>query len=420
MDNRGRSPYKGNTKSIALIKLFRGGEKMLGNTFGRMFKITTCGESYAGGFRKDLPIPEQLYGGLMTIIEGVPAGIKVTADMIQHELDKRKPGQTPLDSPRLEKDKVFIFSGVMEDQLSTGAPIGVVIPNNDIQDIHIKQYEDYKNEMRPGHAEYGFFKKYGQYADWVGAGRASGRETASRVAGGAIAKAVLAKMGIDVIAYTIESNGIKAPKPFTYEEAKANYRKNAINCPDLEVAAKMEEDVMRIKDIGETAAGIVEVIATGVPAGLGEPVFDKINAMLAHGICSIGAIKGIEFGAGFEHARMMGSESNDEAYVDKESGRIRFKTNHSGGILGGITNGEEIRMRCVVKSTPTISVPQHTVNVTEMEDVVLEPITRRDPSLLPRIYPVIEAMTNCVLLDAIYMAEAQWKVSGIDEKWLKI
>jgi len=393
---------------------------MLGNTFGRMFKITTCGESYAGGFRKDLPVPEQLFGGLMTIIEGVPAGIKITADMIQNELDKRKPGQTPLDSPRLEKDKVFIFSGVMEGQLSTGAPIGVVIPNNDIQDIHIKQYEDYKSEMRPGHAEYGFFKKYGQYADWVGAGRASGRETASRVAGGAVAKAVLAKMGIDVIAYTIESNGIKAATPISYETAKANYRKNAINCPDLEAAVKMEEDVMRIKDIGETAAGIVEVVATGVPAGLGEPVFDKINAMLAHGICSIGAIKGIEFGAGFEHARMMGSESNDAAYVDKESGRVRFKTNHSGGILGGISNGEDILMRCVVKATPTISVPQETVNVKEMNDVVLEPITRRDPSLLPRIYPVIEAMTRCVILDAIYMAEAQWKVSGIDEKWLKI
>lgn len=385
-----------------------------------MFRITTCGESYAGGFRKDLPIPEQLYGGLMTIIDGVPPGIKITPEIIQHELDKRKPGQTPLDSPRLEKDKVFIFSGVMEGQLSTGAPIGVVIPNNDIQDIHIKQYEDYKNEMRPGHAEYTFFKKYGQYADWVGAGRASGRETASRVAGGAVAKAILDKMGIDVIAYTIESNGIKAKTPISYEEAKANYRKNAINCPDLSVAAKMEADVMRIKEIGETAAGIVEIIATGVPAGLGEPVFDKINAMLAHGICSIGAIKGIEFGAGFEHARMMGSESNDEAYVDKETGRVRFKTNHSGGILGGISNGEEIRMRVAVKATPTVSVPQKTVNVKEMKDVVLEPITRRDPSLLPRIYPVCEAMTRCVILDAIYMAEAYWKVSGIDEKWLKI
>lgn len=393
---------------------------MLGNTFGRMFRITTCGESYAGGFRKDLPIPEQLYGGLMTIVDGVPAGIKITADMIQHELDKRKPGQTPLDSPRLEKDKVFVFSGVMENQMSTGAPIGVVIPNNDIQDIHIKQYEDYKDEMRPGHAEYTFFKKYGQFADWVGAGRASGRETASRVAGGAIAKAILDKMGIDVIAYTVESNGIKAKTPISYEEAKANYRKNAINCPDLPAAEKMEEDVMRIKKEGDTAAGIVEVIATGVPSGLGEPVFDKISAMLAHGICSIGAVKGVEFGAGFGHSSMLGSESNDEAYVDKESGRVRFKTNHSGGILGGISNGEEIRMRVAVKATPTVSVPQNTVNCTEMKDVVLEPITRRDPSLLPRIYPVCEAMTRCVLLDAIFMAEAWWKVSGIDEKWLKI
>ena len=227
-------------------------------------------------------------------------------------------------------------------------------------------------------------------------------------------------MGIEVIAYTIESNGIKAKTPISYKYAKANYRKNAINCPDLDIAKKMEEDVMRIKDIGETAAGIVEVIATGVPAGLGEPVFDKISAMLAHGICSIGAVKGIEFGSGFEHSSMMGSESNDEAYVDKETGRVRFKTNHCGGILGGISNGEEIRMKCVVKSTPTISVPQATVNVKEMKDIVLEPITRRDPSLLPRIYPVIEAMTQCVILDALYMAEGYWKVSGIDDKWLKI
>ena len=393
---------------------------MLGNTFGRLFRITTCGESYAGGFRKHLPIPEELFGGLMTIIDGVPPGIKITAEMIQIELDKRKPGQTPLDSPRLEKDKVYVISGVMENQLSTGAPIGLIIPNNDIQDIHIKQYEDYKHEMRPGHAEYGFFKKYGEHADWVGAGRASGRETASRVAGGAVAKAVLEQMGIDVIAYTTESNGIKMKGPVTYEEAKANYRKNAINCPDLELAKEMEADVMRIKDIGETAAGIVECIATGVPSGLGEPVFDKISGMLAHGICSIGAIKGIEFGAGFAHAHMMGSESNDEAFVDKESGRVRFKTNHSGGILGGISNGEEIRMKCVVKATPTISVPQKTVNITKMEDVVLEPITRRDPSLLPRIYPVIEAMTACVILDAILMAEANWQVSSIDKKYLKI
>ena len=340
--------------------------------------------------------------------------------MIQHELDKRKPGQTPLDSPRLETDKCYIFSGVMENQITTGAPVGIVIPNNDIQDKHIDQYGQYKDEMRPGHAEYTFFKKYGQHTDWVGAGRASGRETCSRVAGGAVAKAVLDKKGIDVIAYTIESNGMKVKEPVTYEKAKENYRKNAINCPDLELAEKMEADIMQIKKDGDTAAGVVELIIKNIPAGLGEPVFDKISALLGYGLCSIGAVKGIEFGAGFDHAHMLGSESNDEAYVDKETGRVRFKTNHAGGILGGISNGEEIRVRCAVKATPTISAPQDTVNVTEMKDIVLEPITRRDPSLLPRIYPVIEAMARCVILDLLFMAEGYWKVEEIDQKWRDI
>lgn len=392
---------------------------MFGNTFGRLFRITCSGESYSGGFRKNLPVPEQLYGGLITIVDGVPAGIKITGEMVQKELDKRKPGQTPLDSPRKEKDQVYIFSGVMEGDLTTGAPVGMIIPNVDIQDEHIQQYRDYKDEVRPGHAEYGFFKKYGEFADWVGAGRASGRETASRVAGGAVAKAILDKMGIDVVAYTIESHGIKAA-PVTYEQAKANYRKNDINCPDLETADKMVADVLKVKEMGETSGGVTEVIIKGVPAGLGEPVFDKLNAMLAHGICSIGAIKGIEFGAGFEHARMLGSESNDEIFLDKASGRVRFKSNNSGGILGGISNGEEIRIRCAVKPTPTVSVTQDTVNVADMKDVKLQPITRRDPTLLSRIYPVVEAMCRCVILDALFMAEAYWKVSKTDKKWLDI
>ena len=393
---------------------------MFGNTFGRLFKITCCGESYAGGFRKNLPVPPELYGGLMVIVDRVPPGIRITGEMVQAELNKRKPGQTPLDSPRKEKDLVYIFSGVMENDLTTGAPVGMIIPNNDIQDVHIDQYRSYKDSIRPGHAEYGFFKKYGQYADWVGAGRASGRETASRVAGGAVAKAVLDQMGIDVIAYTIASHGIKIKEPVTYEFAKENYRKNEINCPDLALAEEMKKDILKVKADGETAGGVIECIARGVPAGLGEPVFDKMNALLAHAVCSIGAIKGIEFGAGFGVADMLGAESNDEAYVDKATGKVRFKTNHAGGILGGITTWEDIRFRCAVKPTPTVSVPQATVNVEKMEDTILSPITRRDPSLLPRIYPVIEAMTRCVILDAIYMAEAYWKVSGIDEKWRKI
>ena len=393
---------------------------MFGNTFGRLFKITCCGESYAGGFRKNLPVPPELYGGLMVIVDGVPPGIKITGEMVQAELNKRKPGQTPLDSPRKEKDLVYIFSGVMENDLTTGAPVGMIIPNNDIQDVHIDQYRSYKDSIRPGHAEYGFFKKYGQYADWVGAGSASGREATHRVVCGAVAKAVLDQMGIDVIAYTIASHGIKIKEPVTYEFAKENYRKNEINCPDLALAEEMKKDILKVKADGETAGGIIECIARGVPAGLGEPVFDKMNALLAHAVCSIGAIKGIEFGAGFGVADMLGAESNDEAYVDKATGKVRFKTNHAGGILGGITTWEDIRFRCAVKPTPTVSVPQATVNVEKMEDTILSPITRRDPSLLPRIYPVIEAMTRCVILDAIYMAEAYWKVSGIDEKWRKI
>lgn len=391
---------------------------MLGNTFGRMFRVTTCGESYAGGFRKNLNIPKELFGGLMAIVDGVPPGIKITAEMIQVELDKRRPGQTPLDSPRLETDRVSIFSGVMEDDLSTGAPVGLVIPNVDIEDLHIGQYREYKDMCRPGHAEYTFFKKYGEYSDWVGAGRASGRETASRVAGGAVAKAILDRMGIDVIAFITESHGIKAG-PISYEKAKENYRKNDLNCPDLEVAPKMIEDILKIKEEGDTCGGVVEVIARGVPAGLGEPVFDKISALISHGIMSIGAIKGIEFGAGFEHAAMKGSESNDPMYFD-ESGRVRFTSNHAGGVLGGISNGEDIRIRVAVKATPTISLPQETVDMEKMENATLSPITRRDPSLLPRIYPVCEAMVRMAILDAVYMSRGYAAVAELGAKWDRI
>jgi chorismate synthase len=376
------------------------------------------GESYAGGFRKNLNVPKELFGELLTIVDGVPPGIELTASMIQEELDKRRPGQTPLDSPRLETDRVCIFSGVMENDLMTGAPVELVIPNVDIEDVHIGQYREYKDMCRPGHAEYTFFKKYGEFSDWVGAGRASGRETASRVAGGAVAKKILERMGIDVIAFITESHGIKA-KAITYEEAKANYRKNELNCPDTEVAPKMIEDILKIKAEGDTCGGIVEVIAHGVPAGVGEPVFDKLSALLAHGIMSIGAVKGMEFGAGFGHATMKGSESNDPMYFDTD-GRVRFRSNHSGGLLGGISNGEEIRIRIAVKPTPTISLPQETVNVEERKNVTLSPITRRDPSLLPRIYPVCEAMVRLSLLDAIYMSRSYSSVAGLDSLWDKI
>ena len=389
---------------------------MTGNTFGRLFRVTTCGESYSGCFRKTPDIPKQLYGGLLTIVDGVPAGIRITAEDIQAELDKRKPGQSKLDSPRLEKDKVYIFSGVMENQMSTGAPVGIVIPNNDIEDIHVGQYHDYKDMARPGHAEFTFMKRYGQYNDWVGAGRASGRETVSRVAGGAVAKLILDKYGIDVIAYTVESHGIKAA-PVDYETAKKNYRKNNINCPDLEVAEKMEQDILAVRKTGETCGGVIEMIIRGLPAGLGEPVFDKLEATLAHALMSIGAIKGIEFGAGFRVAEMVGSECNDEMYWDKETGRVKFYSNNAGGFLGGISNGDEVRIRMAVKPTPTVDVIQRTVDTANGTDVKLSPITRRDASLLPRIYPVCEAMARIAIVDAMMIFNGYRSMEELDEKY---
>lgn len=376
---------------------------MMGNTFGRMFRITTCGESYSGGFRKYPGIPPELYGGLLAIVDGVPSGLKITAELVQAELDKRRPGLSALSTPRKEADRVFIFSGVMEDDMTTGAPVGLIIPNSDIEDVHIRQHKDNRNLIRPGQAAYTYYKKYGRYADWAGAGRASARETAARVAAGAVAKAVLDTMGIDVLAFVAESHGIKAA-PVSYETAKANYRKNEINCPDPGKAEEMIADLLKVKAEGDSCGGVVEIIAKGVPAGLGEPVFDKLSAMMAHALMSIGGVKGLEIGDGFEHARMKGSESNDIPYYDEASGRIRFRTNRAGGLLGGISNGEEIRVRVACKPTPTILKVQETVDVEKLENTAHVFASRSDPTICTRIYPVCEAMMRITLLDAIYMA----------------
>ncbi|TYQ18332.1 UNVERIFIED_CONTAM: chorismate synthase [Acetivibrio alkalicellulosi] len=393
---------------------------MVGNTFGRIFKVTTCGESYAGGFRKNLDVPQELFGGLMTIVDGVPPGIKLTASFVQNELDKRRPGRTKLDTPRNERDKVYIFSGVMEDDITTGAPVGMIISNAVVEDEHLNKHKSYKEFVRPGQAGYTFFKKYGQFADNIGAGRASGRETAARVAGGAVAKAVLDNMGIDVIAFITEIHGIKAEN-VTYETAKANYQKNEINCPDLKASELMTKELLKIKEEGDSCGGVVEIIARGVPAGLGEPVFDKLQATLSHAIMSIGAIKAVEFGDGFEHTKMRGSQSNDTPYIDEETRRVRFKTNRAGGILGGISNGEDIRIRVGVKPTPTINISQDTVNMYKEENVNIEFNTRNDPCICTRIYPVCEAMVRIALLDALYVAKGYRAISqNIDVRWDKL
>lgn len=392
---------------------------MMGNTFGRLFRITTCGESYGGAFRKNPDIPKELYGGLMAIVDGVPPGLKITPELIQSELDKRRPGQSELDTPRKEKDKVYIFSGVMENDVSTGAPVGLVIPNIDIDDEHVEKHRYFKDYIRPGQAGYTYYKKYGQNADLYGAGRASGRETAARVAGGAIAKAVLDKMNIDVIAYVTEIHGIKA-KPVSYETAKANYRINAVNCPDTEAADQMINEVLKIKAEGDSCGGVVEIVARNVPAGLGEPVFDKLSATLAHGLMSIGAVKGLEFGSGFESAGMKGSESNDTPVIDEATGKVAFKTNNAGGLLGGISTGEDIRIRVAVKPTPTITVTQSTVDTVNLKNTDISFKTRNDPCICTRIYPVCEAMVRVALLDAIFVSHGFNFLTPKDSKWDKL
>lgn len=372
---------------------------MLGNTFGRLFRVTTSGESYGTA--------------LLTIVDGVPPGLKLTKEYIQEELDKRRPGQSPIDSPRKETDQVEIVSGMLEG-VSTGAPIGMIVYNVDRQKIHVDQYRDVKELIRPGHAEYTFFVKYGEHTDWCGAGRASGRETLGRVAGGAVAKMILKREGIGVIGHITDSHGIKA-KDMTYDEVVANYRKNDLNCCDLEAAEKMIADLMEVRDAGDTAGGIIEIIVRGVPAGLGEPVFDKLKATISSALLGIGATTGLEFGDGFQAATMLGSEWNDLPYLD--DGHVRFKTNHSGGFLGGITNGEDLVMRLAVKATPTISKEQPSVNMMKLKESNLSAITRRDISLLPRVYPVAEAMVRMAVLDAMYMAKGFDHFCKLDPKW---
>jgi len=380
---------------------------MLGNTFGRLFRVTTVGESYGIGTGS----------GLAVIVDGVPPGLKLSDSIIQEEMDKRRPGIGPLNSPRQETDQCHIFGGLGQEGLTTGAPVGIIIYNVDTQQIHIDQYREYKDLCRPGHATYCFYKKYGEYQDWCGAGRSSGRETVGRVAGGAVAKLILAREGIDLIAYTSECMGIKA-KEMTFEEAKKHYRKNEINCPDLETAEKMTQRVLQIKDEGDTAGGIITLRIKGVPAGLGEPVFDKLSALLGHALFSIGAVKGVEFGAGFRVGQMKGSENNDQ--FTRADGKITFKTNNAGGLLGGISTGEEIVARIAVKPTPTISLKQDSVNMQKMEIEELSPITRRDPTLVGRHYAVIEAMAAITIVDALMMARGYDNVCRCENRWREL
>jgi chorismate synthase len=345
------------------------------STFGKLLTISTFGESHGPA--------------VGVILDGCPPGIAVTAEVVQRDLDRRRPGQSAVTTQRKEPDRVEILSGVFEG-VTTGAPIALVVRSVDARS---GDYSNLKDLFRPGHADYTYWVKYG-IRDYRGSGRSSGRETVGRVAAGAIARLILGGIGAQVQAYTVQVGDVVAEKrDLDFAE------ENPVRCPDREKAPLMERAILAAREAGDSLGGIVEIRATGVPAGLGDPVMDKLDALLAWGLMSIGAVKGFEIGDGFASARRRGSEMNDRM------GSEGFATNHSGGILGGISTGEPIVARIAVKPPSSIAIPQKTVDVEGKErDFAIT--GRHDPCLCPRVVPVAEAMTCLTLADALLRQRA--------------
>lgn len=341
---------------------------MAGNSFGKVFRITTFGESHGKG--------------IGAVIDGCPPGVPLCQDDFEKEMARRRPGGSAFDTPRREDDKVEILSGVFEDK-TTGAPIALFIKNKDARS---KSYDSIKNLFRPGHGDYTYFKKYGHF-DYRGAGRYSARETAARVAAGAIAGKILKQAEVDVLGYTLEVGGIRAES-----SDLTKIKDNPLCCPDLKKYKEMEKALENARKQGDSLGGVVEVRVKGCPAGLGEPVFDKLDADLAKAVMSVGAVKGMEIGAGFEASRLKGSQNNDP--ITPEG----FNTNHSGGILAGISNGDDITIRVAVKPIPSIGIEQETTD-REGNTSKITTSGRFDVTAIPRIIPVLEAMVKIVLVD---------------------
>lgn len=349
---------------------------MAGSTFGTLFKITTWGESHGAG--------------LGAVIDGCPAGLPLCEEDIQRFLDRRKPGQSAYVTQRKESDTAHIMSGVFEGR-TTGTPISVLINN---EDQHSGDYSDIALVYRPGHADYTYDAKYG-FRDYRGGGRSSGRETAARVAAGAVAAKLLEQLGITVCAYSQCIGG----KGIDYERFDIKERdRNPFAMPDAEAAAAVEADAKAAKSNLDSLGGIIECVISNMPAGIGEPVFDKLDANLAKAILSIGAVKGFEIGDGFMVAELKGSENNDEFYMD--NGKIKKRTNHSGGVLGGISDGGNIVFRAAVKPTPSISSLQKTVT-RDGDDTSIAVKGRHDPMIVPRAVVVVEAMAACTVADLL-------------------
>lgn len=353
----------------------------MSNTIGKIFSLTTFGESHGVAL-----------GG---VIDGCPAGLEIDLYFIQSELDRRRPGQSKIVSQRKEGDKVEFLSGIFEGR-TTGTPIGFIIKNENQKS---QDYDHLIDAYRPSHADYTYDKKYG-VRDYKGGGRSSARATVSSVVGGAIAKLLLKKYGIKISAYTSQVGDIKLLKDYhTLDLSQTD--SNAVRCPDELIADTMIKKIEQVRKDGDTIGGVITCIAQNIPVGLGEPVFDKLHADLGKAMLGINAVKGFEIGSGFEGVKMKGSEHNDCLIPNpspKEKGAVKFKSNNSGGVLGGISNGDDIFFRVAFKPVATIMQTQKTVN-SKGEEVEMMGKGRHDPCVLPRAVPIVEAMCALVLAD---------------------
>lgn len=348
----------------------------MSNTYGKIFRITTFGESHGTG--------------VGVVLDGCPAGIEVNEEYIQEELDRRKPGQSKITTQRQEGDEVKILSGVFEGK-STGTPISLVVYNADARS---KDYSHIADRYRPSHADYTYEQKYG-HRDYRGGGRSSARETLARVAAGAIAKKILQKLGVEILSYVSQVGPIKLNKGYQ-ELDLTKIEDNILRCPDAEMAEKMIEFIDMTRKNRDTVGGVVSCVIKGTPVGLGEPVFDKLHAELGKAMLSINAVKGFEYGSGFDGVEKFGSEHNDEFYV--EDGKVKTKTNYSGGIQGGISNGEDIYFRVAFKPVATLMMDQDSVDKNG-NSVVVSGKGRHDPCVVSRAVPIVDAMAAVVILD---------------------
>jgi chorismate synthase len=348
------------------------------NSFGRLFTITSFGESHG-----------RCVG---VIVDGCPAGLPVTEADIQKDVDKRRAGGSTATTNRLEKDRVELLAGV-SGGFTTGAPICLLIWNEDIDD---SDYEKLRFRLRPGHADYTAYVKYGGFNDRRGGGRFSGRITATFVMAGAIARKLLNLIGIEVVAHTVEIGGIAA-RPVPFDDIKKRAGVDPLRCADPEASREMAGLIAQVREEGDSLGGVIEGIARDVPAGLGEPVFDNLDGELARALMVIPAVKGVEFGAGFSAARKRGAQNNDPFRI--EDGKIVTTTNNAGGILGGMSNGMPVVVRVAVKPTSSIAIEQETVDIQKMESAMIKIEGRHDVCIVPRAVPVVEAMMAVTLTD---------------------